>query len=230
MLRYLSRLMGFRILASDGEIGSVDDFYFDDAQWVIRYLVVQTGSWLEDRRVLLGPEAVSEIDRQHKHIVVALKCDQVSQSPPLDTAKPISRLEESRLRAYYGWPMYWTPGLGPYAATMVLDADPQADRELEERIKESHLRSCREVTGYHVAALDGEMGHVEDLLADEQSWQIRHVVIDTRNWLPGRKVVLPISAAGAFDWAESTLAVERTREQIRTARELDPESLKGQLE
>jgi hypothetical protein len=233
MLHSFNHIRGHAIHASDGEIGSLHDLYFDDQSTAIRYLVVDTGRWLPGRLVLLAPAAVGGVDTTRRGIVTALTRQQVKDSPDVLTDQPVSRQEELAIHAYYGWDPYWMapPAAGmltPYWGAMPPVASPRADRLAEEIAareraqSDPHLRSAREVEGYHVAATDGAIGHVEDFLIDDRTWAIDLLGIDTRNWLPGRKVLISPGWLRAVDWPNRQIEVDLSREQIKASPEYDP--------
>lgn len=235
MLRSFNHIRGYAIHASDGEIGSLRDLYFDDQSTLVRYFVVDTGTWLPGRRVLLAPAAIGGVDGERGEIVTGLTRQQVEDSPSVDTEKPVSRQQEMELHTYYGWQPYWTVPpmagtLAPYWGPAVPGAAyPRPDEarvaeEVAAREREHadpHLRSAREVEGYHVAATDGEIGHVEDFLIDDRDWAIHLLAIDTRNWLPGRKVVISPAWLRGIDWSKERVEVDLTRQQIKDSPEYD---------
>jgi uncharacterized protein YrrD len=236
MLRSFAHLRGSTIHASDGEIGSLRDVYFDDQSTLIRYFIIDTATWLPGRRVLLAPAAVGGVDAESGGIITGLTCQQVEDSPSSDLDQPVSRQQETALHAYYGWEPYWAVpplagSLAPYwgiavpeAAHVPTDEDPVA-REVAARKREEHdphLRSAREVAGYHVAATDGEIGRVDDFFIDDRDWAIGLLGIDTGNWLPGRKVVISPGWLRGVDWARRRLEVDLTRGQIEDSPEYDP--------
>ena len=234
MLRSFNHIRGHAIHASDGEIGTLQDLYFDDQSTLIRYFVVDTGNWLPGRRVLLAPAVVGGLDTTRRELVTGLTRRQVESSPGITTDKPVSRQEELALHRHYGWNPYWTVPplagtLAPYwGAAIPTTADPAEDRLAEEVAarertqSDPHLRSAREVEGYYVAATDGEIGHVEDFLIDDYAWAIHLLGIDTRNWLPGRKVVIAPGWLRSIDWPNRQIEVDLTREQIKASPEYDP--------
>ena len=236
MLHSLNAIRGYAIHASDGEVGSLRDVYFDDQSTLIRYFVVDTGTWLPGKRVLLVPAVIGGIDAERGEIVTGLTRQQVEDSPPVDTEKPVSRHEELALHTYYGWQPYWAVpplagSLAPYwgaampAAAHVPPGEERVAEEVAAREREQRdpsLRSAREVEGYHVAATDGEIGHVEDFFIDDRDWAIQLLGIDTRNWLPGRKVVISPSWLRAIGWAERKIEVDLTRQQVQDSPEYDP--------
>jgi hypothetical protein len=222
MLRSMKHLMGFTIGATDGDIGRVDACYFDDESFTVRHLVVDTGGWLGGRKVLISPRALRDIDWYGGRIEAALTKAQVEKSPLIDTDRPVSRQQEAEYHRYYGYPSYWTgPYLwGPYPYPYPFPAPDQV-RE-DGRGGDPHLRSSAAVIGYHIAAADGDIGHIEDFLVDESTWAIRYLVVDTSNWWFGKKVLVSSEWVTGVDWNESLLHVELTRELIKTSPAYDP--------
>jgi hypothetical protein len=218
------------IKARDGEIGEVDDFYFDDESWAIRYLVVDTGNWLPGRKVLISPISLGKADLSHQWLDVELTKKQIEDSPSIDTDKPVSRQYEASYYDYYGYPYYWTgPHLwGPaaYPGPLMMPERTQAEAEALRREQESadpHLHSSSEVAGYYIEATDGDIGHVEDFMIDDESWAIRYIVVDTRNWWPGKKVVVSPQWIERVSWRDSKVYVNLSRDNIQKAPEYDLE-------
>jgi len=203
----VNALYGYAVHASDGDLGRVDGFLFDDRTWTIRYLVVETGSWLVERKVLVAPYALDSVDTAARIFKVRLTREQVRQSPDIDTAQPVSRQHEAELMSYFGWPAYWDDWAGTplFVEPRQLPSPPPGD---------PHLRSTGELSGYHIHASDGEIGHVEDFLLEEGTWVLRSLVVATRNWLPGKKVVLPVQWVRSASWDESEVLVEQTRADV----------------
>lgn len=242
MLRKLNDITGFTIAATDEEIGSVDDFYFDDNTWSIRYVIVDTGPWLFGKQVLVSPTAIQAPEWEAKILPVNLTKEQVENSPLIGVDEPVSRQYEVDLHRYYGWPGYWyaAPGMAapmgglhavpapaPIPASATLTTERTAVAEAEEDVVEEsgnpHLRSMKEVLGYNIQATDEPIGHVEDFFADDEEWQIRYMLVDTRNWLPGRKVLVGIDWIDHIDWAKQDVVVNVTREQVENSPEYDPQ-------
>lgn len=236
MLHSVKDMEGYALRARDGDIGKVRDFYFDDQHWHVRYFVVDTGAWLTGRRVLISPEAVSGQIWADKVIPVKLTQDQVRSSPSIDTAKPVSRQHEMKLRHHYGWPPYWSV-VFPEAATAPIRDDPPLDAPAQRYTRtenlgqptpasatrgDPHLRSTSEVSRYHIEALDGSIGHLDDFLIDDYSWRIRYLVVDTRNWWPGKKVIIAPGWIRDVSWAESKVVAALSRATIRNSPAYDP--------
>lgn len=223
VLRKAASLFGYAVRAADGDVGKVDDLYFDDAAWTVRYFVVDTGTWLSGRLVLLSPAALAgRPDHESKEIPVTLTREQVRSSPEAEEHKPVSRQYEMDIAVHYGWPMYWTFG-GFYN---IAPPPPAYETEREERYaaeeQDPHLRSMREVTGYRLQAIDGEIGHIDDFLVDDGDWGIRYMIVDTRTWLPGRRVLLAPRWISDISWEERKVYVDFTTDEIRSSPEYDP--------
>jgi sporulation protein YlmC with PRC-barrel domain len=224
MLTNATHLKGLEIRATDGEIGTVDQFYFDDETWAIRYLVVQTGGWLGGRQVLISPFSIVETNWQSKRLDVALTKKQVENSPDIDTHQPVSRQHEAAYNQYYGYPYYWGgpflwgPALDPAGLT-IPTVSTQAIADSKSESTDSHLRSAEAVTGYHVEATDGEIGHVDGFVVDDEAWAIRYVEVATRNWLPGKKVLVSPAWIERVSWTESKVYAGLSREAIKDAPE-----------
>lgn len=208
----------------DEELGVVEDLYFDDKTWTIRYVVLDTGRWLPGRLVLLAPEKLDTPEFDEKRIHAGLTREQVSSAPGAEADRPVSRQHQIDLAEHYGWVPYWVSsqayGLGGMAAPTGAPVSPEPGGENQEPGPEQDdpdLRSVREVCGYHIRARDGEIGHVEDFVVDMDGWTLRYLVVDTRNWLPGSKVAASLEWIVDVDWAQAEVEVDLTKEQIRTS-------------
>lgn len=225
MLTNNDELKGLVIRASDGEIGTVEDLYFDDEVWAIRYLTVETGSWLNGRKVLISPHSILHTDWKARRIDVALTRKQVENSPGIDTHRPISRQHEAEYSWYYGYPYYWDgPDMwGTSYSPAGLIPIPMAVGPLEEQIRkqsaDSHLRSTDAVTGYFIVAKDGEIGHISRFVVDDEAWAIRYLEVATRNWWPGKKVLVSPTWVERVSWEQSTVDLATTRKAIQTCPE-----------
>ncbi|MDQ6632608.1 MAG: PRC-barrel domain-containing protein [Verrucomicrobiota bacterium] len=222
MLRSINKLKGYRLDASDGEIGHVKEFYFDDHSWKVRYLIADTGDWLSGRKVLISPQALGAINDHDKILQVKLSREQVEKSPSIEQDKPVSRQFEQEYANYFGWPSYWLDPLAWNAVPMALPAN-LIPKIPEQPKGDPHLRDTKEVTGYHLQASDGEIGHVEDFILDDEDWSIRYLVVDTRNWWPGKKVLLSPRWIKKVSWGESRVFVNTPRETIKQAPDYDPD-------
>lgn len=221
MLRKLQDFSDFTLRAKDGEIGKVSTFFFDDVQWRIRYLVVKTGSWLQSQKELIAPVALQTPDWEQQQIPVNLTREQVKKSPDIDVDKPISRQMEVNLHTHYEWPGYVSPTVPPLPPPTHLRKKEQEEQEEE---YDPHLRSAAEVIQYHIHAIDGRIGHVEDFLIDDEIWNIRYILVNTRDWLPGKTVLIDPTWIQTIEWAERKVTVGLTQEAIKTSPEFDPDN------
>jgi sporulation protein YlmC with PRC-barrel domain len=211
MVYTASELRGLAIHATTGLIGSIKDIYFDDHHWIVRYLVVETGKWLPGRQVIISPASIQSVGLATQSVHVRLTREEVENSPGIAAHPPVSRQQELRVAEYYGWPAYWLAEAT--MATHLVTEKPHGD---------PHLRSAAKVQGYHVYALDGSLGHVEDFLVDDGHWEIRYLVVDTKNWWPAKKVLIDPRAAERIDWASSAVRVKLTQAEIKSSPEYDP--------
>jgi len=242
MLRNVKDMVGFAIEATDGALGHVRDFYFDDEAWVIRYLVIETGSWLSHRKVLVSPYSIGEPNWSAEKLPVRLTRDQVRASPSIDTDKPVSRQYELDFGGYYGYPNYWGStglwGAGYYPGTMSTGMGyggvvservaEQGHRKRMEHVAaqrsndDPHLRSCNAVIEYHIHATDGDVGHVQGMLVDEKSWAIRYLVINTSNWWLGHEVLIAPEWITEVSWLKRTVMVDLSRRAIKESPHWNP--------
>lgn len=209
--------------ATDGDIGNVKEFYFDDTKWSVRYLIVQTGNWLSGREVLIAPQAIIETFGIGKKFLVNFNKEKVCNSPDIDTHKPVSGQQEIELYGHYAWQRYG--GSGFYAGgsigfitphptidekilTEIIDKDKRVDYDV-------HLRSTSIITGYHIKALDGEIGHVNDFIINDETWQVIYLVIDTHNWVGGKKILIPVTHIKDIQWENSKVVIDETITTIK---------------
>lgn len=238
MIHSLDHMRNRTVVAADGEIGAVADLYFDQDDWTLRYLLVDTGDWLAGRRVLISPEALQDAGEDDDLIWVNITREQVAQSPHIDPEQPLRREDESLLRGYYGWPLYWgglsplmTTGLpdypavpvtGPQDAPRPTDTEPTLDQISEPLQPEPGLLSFDAVQGYRINAHDGHGGTLADLLIDDSSGRVLYMVIDTGNLFPGRRVLLAPTWVQQIRSADQEIDVDLKAETIKDGQEYDP--------
>lgn len=239
MLRRMKDMEGYSISALDGFIGEVKDYYFDDAGWVIRYLVVETGDWLASRKVLISPASINGPNWSEKSIPAAITLEQVKNSPPIDTDKPVSRRHEVRCLEHDNLARYWTGsglwGTGPsprstlprpsdtWTAARFHLAEREHDRlKVEKSLQDVHLRSGNAVGRYHIHATDGDIGHVQAILIDERTWAVRYLVVNTSNWWLGHEVLIAPQWIEEIDSVTSKVLISLKRQAIKDAPPYNP--------
>jgi hypothetical protein len=208
-LRSLER---FAVDATDGALGSLINFLFDDERWTVRYLVVETGSFFDRRGVLVSPLSFRSVRQDCRRIELALTCAQIQGSPSVDVDLPVSRQHEADYYEYYGYPPYWGP------------ANPRGIRYVPERggdpgqmIGDVHLRSAKELCGYHVHGTDDGIGSVVDFLVDDVTWAIRYLVVDTGHFGWGKKVLLAPQWATRISFDLRQVFVGVARDVVHTS-------------
>ena len=222
MLRSIKQLYGDKLGASDGEIGHVKDFYFDDAKWAIRYVAADTGAWLPGRQVLISPHAFGNLDEAGKILRVKLTRKQIEGSPSIESHKPVSRQYEEEYYRYYGWPYYWQGGaLWGMGGFPILELPPKSPAHKSDPVSgpqpegpNAHLRSTQAVNGYHLQASDGTIGHVCDFMMDTRSWAIEQLVIKTGHRFSGKEVRVPTGNVDRISYNESTVVVKLTKQAV----------------
>jgi hypothetical protein len=214
MLHSIQQRYGEKLRATDGEIGHVRDFYFDDKNWTVRYLVADTGGWLSGRLVLISPHALGHLYPQGKVLLVNLTREQIEKSPSIDEHKPVSRQQEEEFHRHYGYPYYaesWP--LWGLASYPVIVPPPPVAKDQRERT-DAHLRSARFVKGYKVEATDGVVGELADYRMDGRTWVIRELVIECGHWYSAKELTIPTAKVSRVSYEESTIHVGLSKSEM----------------
>ena len=220
MLQSIKELYGNKLGASDGDLGHVKDFYFDDQNWAVRYVVADTGSWLPGRQLLLSPHAIGSLHQDGKVLRVKLTRKKIEDSPAIESHKPVSRQHEEEYHRYYGWPAYWLgDGMWGMSGVSVLETPAKtlpvassAANGSQPKHADAHLRSAQAVNGYHLQATDGIVGHVCDFMVDDKSWAIGQFVVKVGHRFTGNKVLIPVSKVDRISYDKSAVFVNLTKE------------------
>lgn len=223
MIQNTKDLYRHKLSATDGEIGHVMDFYFDEQTWVVRYLAADTGSWLSGRQVLLTPHAFGAWDREEKSLQVNLTRQQIEDSPSIETHRPVSRQYEIDYYNHYGWPVYWNGGamwgVGGFPEISSPNQEEQEFQLEAPHREDRHLQSCKTVEGYAIHATDGQIGKVTGFLVDDRSWAILHVSVEAGRWYDGKEVFIPVSRINRISYDDSQVYVGLSRTSIRSTAE-----------
>jgi uncharacterized protein YrrD len=228
LFRSVKQLYGSKLRAADGEIGHVTDLYFDDQQWIIRYLVADTGTWIPGRLVLISPRSIEigSLRQEGNRLSVDLTRKQIEDSPPIEAHRPVSLQYEEEYHRYYGWPGYWgpvgMPGMEGYSMVppRSLTPDRETNRgEPTHKCRNPHLRSTQAIDGYHIQTSDGKIGHVTDFIMDDESWAICHLVIEAGHWFAGKQIAISPKQIERISFEESKVFVNVTKEAILQAPE-----------
>jgi hypothetical protein len=222
MQQDIRKIYGYKLVATDGDIGHVQDFYFDDKSWAVRYLVADTGTWLTGRLILLSPRSFGRRDHAAKTLHINLSREQIERCPPIQAHMPVSRRYEVEYHRYYGWPEYWSGGAmsGLGGIPMVL---PHSTDELKAQVQhnrrdDKHLQSMRSVTSFHIQAVDGVVGHISGFLVDDDNWVVSELVAEAGHWYSGKEILISPAKVERISFEESTAFVSLTKADIqRTA-------------
>ena len=231
LLTSLSELQGYRLLAGEEKLGKISDYLIDETEWTIRIIVVDIGNWLTGRKVALDSSVFHVPGSERREVRVDLTREKIESGPTLDENETVSGQHRKALSIHYGWPMAWhagTPGFGPTAAPVHPDTlspfkESAAETHPEEPESETSLHSFREIEGYSIEATDGSIGHVEDFIADPVDWKLRYLVVDTRKWLPGKKVLVGLNWLRSISFPDRSARIDLQREQIRKGPLYDPD-------
>ena len=227
-MQSLKQLYGNKLGASDGDIGHLKDFYFDDRTWAVRYAVADSGTWLPSRQVLIAPHAFGGVHPAGKSLRVNLTRKQIEDSPEINTHKPVSRQFEEEYYRFYGWPYYWEgDGLwGGMRGFPILElppkfssTEPPAATGPKEERADARLHSSQAVTGYHFKATDGVIGQVSDFLMDPKSWAIQQLVVRIGHRFAAKEVLVPTSSVYRISYDDSTVFVMMTKEAVERSLE-----------
>jgi uncharacterized protein YrrD len=229
MLRSLQDLEGYTIAATDGDVGEVKDCYFDDEAWVVRYLLVETGSWLSSRKVLISPRSIQQPEWESHNLPTGVDKQHIENSPAIDTDQPIYRHHEMQHVSYYGYSSYWsTTGAQAKELSQSGSDEGQALQQqarqtpLPHQDNDLRLRSCKAIMGYHIKALDGEIGHVESVLINEDTWAVQYLVVNTSNWWLGHCVVIAPEWIDEVSWHDKIISLDLERAAVRASPAYEP--------
>ena len=224
-------LLGYHLHATDGEIGSLHDIYFDDESWAIRYFVVDTGDWLPDKKVLVSPGFIGLPDEEREILPVSLAKNELENCPERDSEKPVSRQHDESLLEPRIWQTYWIGGYYPVAGTGMslpivpvfedrnrLDVDPAkciGDGD-------PHLRSIDAVTGYSAVSTDSRRWYVDDFVIDCNIWKIKYITVARGKWFAEKKVQIPVELIREVSWDDFSVFISLSDEAFEQSPEFEP--------
>lgn len=229
MLKDITDVTNYTAVAEDGEVGRLEDILFDDGSFSIRYIVVHTGDWLTGRKILVPPNELGRPDWSRGQFPISLTRKQIEEGPTLDTDEPVSRQHEEQLQSHFGWQASWT---GEAASDYLSDEIPPGDEQTGDRQDQSvphditpgdpDLRSFRETLDYRVEATDGNAGHVEGFIIDDEDWMVRYLIVRSQDLEPERRLLLSVEWIDKVLWDESTFFVDMDASTIRKSPTYDP--------
>jgi len=226
-LRSVDSFIDSPVSCVDGELGKVDDLLFEDHKWGLRYLVVEAGGWFSTKQVLISPGHLARPRETAGDGVfpVILTKQQLKESPLLESHAPISRQYEEEHARYHNIHGYWMGaslwGASPFPEIHSPGEVYEHETNID-KIEKSNLRSSSQIMGYTVAATDGEVGEVKDVIIDIDTWKVRYLVLDVGNWLSGRQVIVDTDWVEHFSYDDKTAHVSLAKDQIKEAPAFDP--------
>ena len=224
MLHATKDLIGRQLEASDGQVGSCDEFLFDDRTWKIRYMVAETGGWLTRRKVLISPDDIDGPDAGERVISVDLDASEIKEAPLLSSDAPVSRQYQLTWTRYRGLTPSWSD-FGPLSAPLVAN---RMAMELQEAEHDHHLRSSREVTGYQatsdlVREHRKRLGRIADFVTNDQTWDVAFAIVEvSKGWFRSEQILIPRDKLRRVGWAEDALYVRLSPETMRDFPPYDP--------
>ena len=208
MLRCLSSILGYKVGVGATSFGHVKDFYFDDRGWTVRYLLIKPLRRYGLDKLLLSPSSLGELKDADKVVPAIVPVEKMLSAPKQEEELTVSRQYEIALSEHYGWPFYWDGKLTSTTPLVTLPDEvvlPEGD---------PNLRSAVEVMGYTVQANDDTVGHIDDFVVSTETWCVESVVVDTRDWLPDRKVTLSHRKVERIDWQSGTIFIPSKTEDV----------------
>ncbi len=209
MLHSLNALLGASVIATDGRMGKVESFLFDDQSWTIRYLVVDVGSWLERRYVLLSTAALERLDWDNKTFHVRVTKDEIRHGPDVDAHKPVTRQQEIAMHQHFGWLEYWADWYFPFSSIRT-----QRKYRVSGKEDDPHLRSALDVTGYDVWATDGKMGWLKDFIIEKATWHLSYIIVAAGDWLCEYPLVVSTRWVKSVLWDTHSIYLDHAREEM----------------
>jgi uncharacterized protein YrrD len=213
-------LLGFSLSATDGEVGRIEEIYFDDRNWAIRYLVVKTVQWFSGRNVLISPHAFDRSRWVAETFPVNLTKKQILDSPDVDTDKPLSSKHTAALNEYYLWQPFIDNG---FYAPVHCDA-PTLSEDAETNIPTDdsfHLRSTRQTKGFRVHATDGEIGYVSDFIVNDEDWKLGYLVVATKSIFRDQNMLISVRDIMETKWAKRDIYLDISVKAVEQSKTFD---------
>ncbi|GJL66955.1 MAG: hypothetical protein NPIRA05_19260 [Nitrospirales bacterium] len=221
-VRFSETIQGKTIKATDGEIGHCVDLLFDERYWTARYLVVQTGSWLLGKKVIVPIISVEHVDPDTGEIEVKLSREKIENAPDIETDAPVSRRQEMSISDYYAHGYYWSlghmwgTGLDPMALRNTAVPPPQ-ERESQTDKGDPHLRSLNEVIGYQVTVKSEQIATVADAYVCPPNWYVSYLVLSTGNWLSREHSLLSPEWTQEISWINRAISIDISKQMVESA-------------
>lgn len=221
MAQSLRRTIGFYIEAINGKAGRIEDIYFDDVYWQVHYLIVQTGSILEMKRVIIPPHAIDKVNWEQKTLYASLSKEKIKSSPDPDTRKTVSRMHEITMNRYHQWPYYW--GNKNHAlytqqiSEILTDEEKRVGQLTQDSATHLHLRSLREILGYHIEVNQRKAGQLHDLIIDEKRWVIELLQVESGGWFTSQRHEYRKEQVDSISWMHKKILLHASSQKVQNA-------------
>jgi sporulation protein YlmC with PRC-barrel domain len=227
MKRSIKNLKDYKLIANDGTDGKVKDFLFDEEAWIVRYLHGDFGNWLKSKKVLIPRAFLENPDWKEETFPVEVNKKMIEEGPGIDEHMPVSREYEAELMKYYNLDPYWPYTYSaPAGGSMFFPPRPLGvpPKAMDEKDVETNLRSFKEVKGYHIKTKEERLGHVDDMILDDDDWQIVYLVVEFTRWLSSnKKVLISVEWLEEISYIDQEITISMTPEKLKRAPEYNPE-------
>ena len=228
MLLSARELTGYTVLARDGRLGTIEDFHFNSRDWVIQYVIVNSLDWPIGRWLLMPPSAVERTDLEASVLLVKVTKGDIKKSSRVDTNDPVSRQQEIGSAHCHKRFTYWdriTGSEGPDSTPVGVQAGKTSESD-EVSSAKPKPQSAEEILGFRILARDGEVGRLEDLIVESETWAVNYLLVTTRNSPPGGRALLAPCWITCVARDTFEIRVDLKRDTIRNSPEFSPEVLK----
>ncbi len=218
-------ILGRRLAATDGEIGTIGDVLFDENTWVARFLVAATGTWLADRQVLFSPFALGPITSTRLGlpgpvITVGLSRADIEGGPFVAPDQAITQDQEFIFHRHYGWPFHPSGGSTWDAVGSVTEPDDVDLRRAagSSAIQEQRRGVAKQLLGFVVVTPQGVAGTVKSLLIDAETWKIDELVLEMGQWYARKAIRLRTADINHINTALKTIETSVSRNTLRSTK------------
>ncbi|QRR00830.1 PRC-barrel domain-containing protein [Dyadobacter sandarakinus] len=211
MERSFKSLTHYGLGAIDGEIGKICDVYVDGATWHICYWIVDTGTLLDQRKVMIAAHSVLGIECRNKTFETSLSRNQIKDSPVIDTNKAESNQQEIISDHFRN---YW---FLPIKHGVLLD------KEANRGISNINLRSLEVLLSCKIYGTDSYLGRVIDYILDTKYWKIDYLIIEIGGLFRSQKVLIPIKLINTINWTVLVININMAKKEFGQLQCYDPQ-------
>jgi hypothetical protein len=208
MLKNVDTFKNNEVHASDGMIGIIRDLYFDTQDLILKFMVIDTQSWLENREILISPESVKRFNWDRNKFDLGLLKRRIEQSRVISIDEPAGPGGRKQSREYYFLSTYW-------------DSE-RAGGNLAHLLKDSELKR------FDICLSDGRIGGTAGIIIEESTWKVEFIIVDADSMEAGKLVPLPAGWINRIDPKEGIIHVDLNKEDILNAPTFPAEELEDE--